>query len=145
MASEWDWIFKTNLGLTGGAHFYEEEFTDELSAATDLALFAGTMTIDYFTYLVDGVRVTSFDPITAWARFGTEPDRFLAQMRQAGLDVVPPDPAAEEGPETDTRIAMLEMLTSALGIRLPEELALGPLLTVQRGPEPYRQPDEDED
>lgn len=100
-----EWGFA--IDETGGAHFYEEEFTDELSASTDLALFAGTMTIDYFSYVVDGVEVTSFEPLRAWERSGTDPDRFLAQMRQAGLDVVPPDPDAEEGPEIDTRIAML--------------------------------------
>jgi hypothetical protein len=29
------------------------------------------------------------------------------------------------------------MLTLAFGIRLPKEVAHGPLLTVQRGPAPY--------
>ncbi len=36
--------------------------------------------------------------------------------------------------ERSPRIAVLEMLTLALGIRLSREVAIGPLLTVQLGP-----------
>jgi hypothetical protein len=102
----------------------------ELSAKTDLALFEWTQTIDYFHYLVDGTEVTSFEPLMAYDRFGTKPDRFLREMRQVGLVV--DRPAGPTPVERDPRIALLEMLTLALGIRLPADIALGPLLTVQR-------------
>ncbi len=116
---EWAFAIDESAGGYGG---YEEDAALELSAGTEVAWFSHTQTIDYFHYYVD-----------AWERFGTDPDRFLAQMRQVGLDVDPP-PVGVEGPELDPTIALLEMLTLALGIRLPEEVALGPLLTVQRGP-----------
>jgi hypothetical protein len=37
-------------------------------------------------------------------------------------------------PDRDERICVLEMLSVALGIHVPVEVAQGPLLTVQRGP-----------
>ena len=78
----------------------------------------------------------------AWYRYGTEPDRFLPQMRQAGLETEAPDPslsgddpAADPAEEYhDYLVATLDMLTLALGIRLPANVASGPLLTVQRNP-----------
>ena len=80
-------------------------------------------------FRVNDVEVTSFEPLRAWDRFGTDPDRFLPQMHQVGLSVEePPQGSAFRDPV----IALLEMLTLALGIRLPREVALGPLLTVQR-------------
>ena len=63
-------------------------------------------------------------------------------MRQVGLVVDPPADAVG-APEAGPRVTLLEMLTSALGIRLPAEVALGPLLTVQRGSELYKQPGEE--
>ena len=78
----------------------------------------------------------------AWYRYGTEPDRFLAQMRQAGLETEVPDPSppgddpgADPAEEyTDDLVATLIMLTLALGIRLPANIVSGPLLTAQRNP-----------
>ena len=91
-----------------------------------------TQNIDYFHYFVDGTEVTAFEPLRAWDRFGTDPDRFLVQMRQVGLDVDPRPVGTEL--ERDPTMELLDMLTVALGIHLPAEVALGPLLTVQRGP-----------
>jgi hypothetical protein len=48
-------------------------------------------------------------------------------MRQVGLPTDIGDDRA-----ADYTIALFQMLTIALGIRVPRELALGPLLTVQR-------------
>ncbi len=105
-----------------------------LSRGTDVAWFSWTQTIDYFFYFVDGVEVTSFEPLLAQDRRGSDPDRFLTEMLQAGLDPGPDTPGVPGPGETqDPRICLLEMLTLALGIRLPREAALGPLLTVQRG------------
>jgi hypothetical protein len=50
-------------------------------------------------------------------------------MRQVGLRTAIGD-AVDDA--VDPVIAVLRMLTIALGIRVPRDLALGPLLTVQR-------------
>jgi hypothetical protein len=117
-----------------------QQIMRELSLATDLALFETGPNMDHFYYFVNGDMVTSFEPLLAHYRSGSDPDRFVPQMRLAGLSVEPPpDDRADQhsgsaGPERDPRIALLEMLTLALGIRLPREVALGPLCTVQPGP-----------
>ena len=54
-------------------------------------------------------------------------DRFVEQMRQVGLPTTIGDDRA-----VNPMIALLQMLTVALGIWVPRDLALGPLLTVQR-------------
>jgi hypothetical protein len=127
-----EWAFALDVSA-GGYAGYEDDVARELSRGTDAVWFAHTQTIDTFQYFVDGVTVTQFEPLLANDRFGSDPDRFLRQMRQAGLD---PDPLPDHAPApdaiTDPRVALLKMLTLALGIRLPEEVALGPLLTVQR-------------
>ncbi len=121
-----EWGFVINESSFGHAP-YEQKAAQELSAGTDLVLFSRTQTVDTFRYIVDGRLVTQFEPLGAWTRHGSEPDRFVSQMRQAGLRVDPGQPR-----DRNPRIALLDMLTLALGIRLPEEVALGPLLTVQR-------------
>jgi hypothetical protein len=124
MAGQWGLaINESSFGYAD----YEEQAAQELSAGTEVVLFSHTQTIDTFRYLVDGDLVTQFEPLRAWDRFGTDPDRFLPQMQLAGLRTDPSQSRAR-----DPRIALLDMLTLALAIRLPEEVALGPLLTVQR-------------
>jgi hypothetical protein len=124
-----EWAFaidQSALDIVG----YHSRIARALSAGTDLVMFEWTQTIDYFHYLVDGTEVTSFEPLRAWDRSGTEPDRFLREMRQSGLSADPL--AGTTSVDRDPRIALLEMLTLTLGIRLPADIALGPLLTVQR-------------
>jgi hypothetical protein len=125
-----EWAFAIDESAAGHGG-YEDDAALELSAGTDVAYFSHTQTIDYFHYFADGVEVTAFEPFRAWERHGTDPDRFLPMMRRAGLDV---DPRPDDAEFRDPTIALLEMLTLVLGIRLPEEVARGPLLTVQRGP-----------
>jgi hypothetical protein len=72
--------------------------------------------------------VTAFEPLRGWERFGTEPDRFAEQMRQVGLRTSIDDDDDVADPVT----GLLEMLTVTLGIWVPRDVALGPLLTVQR-------------
>jgi hypothetical protein len=124
-----DWGFAIDESAAGYGG-YEEEAATELSAGTDAVLFMHNQALDDFYYYVDGTLVTHFEPLGAWDRFGTDPDRFLPQMRQVGLRVDPPDPGA--GDFRNPQLALLEMLTLAFGIRLPREVASGPLLTVQR-------------
>jgi hypothetical protein len=110
-----------------------------LSAGTEAAVVTWALTISDFQYLVDGEVATSFDLGIPWDRGGSsDPDRFLAQMRQLGLETEPPDePGLEEEEEPahfDPLVRTLEMLTLALGIHVSRQVAEGPLLTVQRKP-----------
>jgi hypothetical protein len=106
----------------------------ELSAGTEAARFEIGPSIAYFYFYADGVEVTSFEPLMAYDRWGTEPDRFIASMSRAGLPVVrPPEADDETGYPLawEPTLALLTMLTLALGIRVPREVGLGELLTFQ--------------
>jgi hypothetical protein len=106
----------------------------ELSRRTELALLVTGMGLDEFFYIVDGVEVTSFEPLLSAWRNGSDPDRFVPQMRQAGLRVDPPPYHGDAELARSPSVAVLEMLNLALGIRLTREVAMGPLPTVQPGP-----------
>lgn len=148
-----DWAFATNE--TGGDRVgYHEEVAQRISAGTEAAVVIWTATIDSLYYYADGTLMTGITDLgMPWYRNGSDPDRFVAEMRRVGLEVEHPDPdeqqarvleertrileAQREGREIevfDPLIATLTMLTLALGIQLPEEVTLGPLLTVQSAP-----------
>jgi hypothetical protein len=121
-----DWAFCID---NSAASVYEyQRITRELSAGTELALIETGPNFDHFYFYANSEEVTSFEPINAHHRYGSDPDRFVPQMRQAGLDVDPPPEDAELG--DNPTLALLNTLTLALGIRLPREQALGPLPTV---------------
>jgi hypothetical protein len=126
-----EWTFAIDPSLMAASQ--TQGAVRELSLGTEAAWFSWNPNISYFRYFADGVLVTAFEPLLASDRQGSDPDRFLDQMRRAGLD---PDPIPDDAPVPDVlpdyRIGLLDMLTLALGIRLPREVALGPLLTVQR-------------
>ena len=131
-AGEWAFAIDTwhELSTFGEFGKISNEFL-ELSAGTELALLESTVSSSLFWYLVQGVEVTSFEPLMSPWRGGSDPDRFVSQMRETGLDVDPPADDAELG--RDPQVALLEMLTLALGIRLHRGVAMGPLLTVEPG------------
>jgi hypothetical protein len=123
VAGEWGFALDESMAGYGG---YEHNAVGALAAGTEVVLFTHTQTIDDFAYWDDGTLVTTFEPGRLdW--YGTEPDRFVEQMRQVGLPATISDDRA-----VDPMIALLQMLTVALGIWVPRDLALGPLLTVQR-------------
>jgi Family of unknown function (DUF6461) len=122
-AGEWGFAIDESSGGYGG---YEEDAARALSAGTEAVLVTKTASISYFHYYVDDAEVTAFEPLRGWERFGTDPDRFLPYMRQAGV------PLDDEDAIKDPVIAVLEMVTLALGISLSRDVALGPLPTVQR-------------
>jgi hypothetical protein len=125
-----EWVFAV-IGAPLGSDEYQRAGL-RLSAGTEVALFAAGMELDHFYYFVDGTEVTSFEPLLSAWRDGTDPDRFVPQMRQVGLHVDPPnddDPISHLNPT----IALFEMLTLELGIRLSRETAMGPLLTARLG------------
>jgi hypothetical protein len=128
-----DWAFAIEeISLQG----YLGDAGKRLSAGTEAVVVSWTPKINYAHYLADGEEVISFDPDLAHIRYGSDPDRFLAQMRAAGLDTEPARDDDEVLPEGDMDpvIATLDMFTLALGIRLPASTSEGPLLTVQRRP-----------
>jgi hypothetical protein len=83
MAGEWG--FSADSGSISVWDF--ERIARELSAGTDLVLFQTGPNRDYFRYFADGIEVTAFEPLLARDRTGSGPDRFLPQMREAGLRV----------------------------------------------------------
>lgn len=121
-AGEWGFAVDESSGGVG----YEEDAARALSAGTEAVLVTRAESLSYFYYYIDGAEITAFEPLFGWARFGTDPDRFLPYMRQAGMRLDDDDAIK------DPVIAVLEMVTLALGIRLSRDVALGPLLTVQR-------------
>lgn len=152
--SEWllpggpPWV---RAGRAGNWAFAIEEVT-LLGLTENVArrMSRGTQAVDVFwtakpssgvRYLADQTLVTAFEPGMEWDRAGSEPDRFVREMSKTGLRIERPAPRLpsrrrdqeEERwhPRRDPLIASLQMLTLALGIRLPEEVARGPLLTAQ--------------
>jgi hypothetical protein len=121
-AGEWGFAFDESSAGVG----YEEDAAQALSAGTDAVLVTRAEALSYFHSYVDGAEVTAFEPLFGWERFGTDPDRFLSYMRQAGVRL--DDDDAIKNPV----ITVLQMVTLALGISLSGDVALGPLLTVQR-------------
>jgi hypothetical protein len=123
VAGEWGFALDVSAAGYGG---YEEDAVAALAASAEVVLFTHTQTIDDFRYYARGDLVTMFEP-GMLDRYGSEPDRFVEQMREVGLPADIGDDRA-----ADPKIALFRMLTIALGIRVPRDLALGPLLTVQR-------------
>jgi len=124
-----EWAFALDSGCADG--YESSRIAQELSAGTEVVTYEINPALNYFHYYADGVEVTSFEPLLARDRNGTEPstepDRFLSLMREVGLR---PDDDDDED-FRDPTIALLEMLTRALGIRLTREEAFGPLLTIR--------------
>ncbi|WP_406319125.1 DUF6461 domain-containing protein [Streptosporangium sp. NBC_01639] len=105
------------------------------------ALSAGTEVVsvlrhdhasNYFVYARDGETMTSFNPnIPAW-RYGSDPDRLVDVMREAGFDPghTPGDEDEDEDenvyhPATDGALLLAARLT---GVVLTQEVLNGPLL-----------------
>ena len=125
-----EWGFALDESASGFGD-YAQDAAYALSAGTEAILVTHTASIDGFHYYADEIEVAAFEPLRAWERWGTDPDRFVPQMRTVGLAVSPPPPGSYP-PFRNPRIAALDMLTLALGVQLPREVALGRLLTVQR-------------
>ncbi|MFG1948422.1 DUF6461 domain-containing protein [Nonomuraea sp. NPDC048826] len=73
---------------------------------------------DTFAYIVDGVPVVSFDPMCPNHRAGSDPDRFVAKMREVGLD-----PGHDlDGPGIEHRIeASFALASSITGLTFPTD------------------------
>jgi len=124
-----EWAFAVDESLLSlDLALHAKNVGKRLSAGTEVVVVSWTAKPnEVFEYWADAVMVTNFEPYRACDRHGSEPDRFLREMRQVGM-VTEADDAAE-GPEDDL-IAALDLATLTLGIRLPESAAMGPLATV---------------
>lgn len=149
---------RIRVGRSGDWAFAIEELTLVGSlehVARDLSAGTESVTVDWTAkptstvkYFADGVLMTTFEASTPSYRTGLEPDRFAAEMRQAGMRTEPREPQPPPSREEylarrrnlaelrrnyrDPVIVALAMLTLALGIRVPGEVARGPLLTASR-------------
>jgi hypothetical protein len=126
-----DWAFAFDGGCADAHEL--ERIAIELSAGTETVLFNMNPALDYFRYFADGAEVTAFEPLLAYDRSGSEPDRFVPFMRQAGIRT---DPASYSGVDDSFSgpvVALLEMLTLTPGVRLSRDDALGAPLTPQLG------------
>lgn len=125
-----DWAFAIDTSYQD----VTEHIAPELSAGTELAFFEyNAKGMEFFYYFEDGTEVTSFEGLMAHYRYGTDPDRFLTQIRQAGLETDPPTDDEDYDSMDDIPdivLCLLTLLTLALGIRLSADVGLGPLLTV---------------
>ncbi len=125
-----EWAFALDDGCADP--WEREEISTALSVGTEVVTYEINPALNYFRYYADGDEVTSFEPLLAHDRGGTEPDRFLPLMRQVGLQTGDEEGNEDEEDDSgDPTIALLEMLTLAFGIRLSRGEASGPLLTVR--------------
>lgn len=131
-----EWMLALHLEVQDG------NVWQRLSAGIEVVVVSWTeKPNETFEYWADGEWVTCFEPGMAWNRGGGEPDRFVPEMRRVGLQT---EPGADYGAlsaeeqerilDFDTLVAALDMVTLVFGIRLPEEVLLGPLLTAQCNP-----------
>ncbi|MFB9882063.1 DUF6461 domain-containing protein [Planobispora siamensis] len=101
---------------------------DALSAGTEaIMIFCNVNAWSGFEYVVDGEPVTSFDPVTPDWREGSDPDRFVEMMRQAGFDpgTDPVDVDYEiDSPGFEGALLLATRLT---GVVLTPEVFHGPL------------------
>ncbi|MGS2641231.1 DUF6461 domain-containing protein [Streptosporangium sp. LJ11] len=119
----------------------EESGWDALDAVKTLSAGSEAVSVlrhdyaaDRFAYAVDGQVVTSFNPmIPAW-RYGSDPDRLVSLMREAGFDpaYAPGDGTDEDNEERTVRHPRVDgalMLVARLtGVMLTQEVLNGPLL-----------------
>jgi hypothetical protein len=121
-----EWAFALDDGCADP--WESQRIETALSAGTEVVTYEINPARNYFRYYADGIEVTSFEPLLAHERYGSDPDRFVPLMRQVGLRT---DLADDDDDFRDPSIALLEMLTLAFGIRLSLEESAGPLLTVR--------------
>jgi hypothetical protein len=146
-----EWAFAIDLNGPDDP-VYHSAVVRRLSTGTEAVHVEWTpKPLAFIEYWVDGTWTTSFEPRAADQRGGADPDRFLSEMRAVGLRPDPVDAEADRARVLEERarilearrkgvpievfdpfIAVLEMLTLALGITLPADVAEGPLLTAAR-------------
>jgi Family of unknown function (DUF6461) len=124
-----EWAFAIEEISLAGAF---EGVADRLSAGTEAAvLFWTAKPTCGVRYLADGDLVTALEPGRPSDRAGSDPDRFLAQMRQAGFEFDGSKKRLAWPRRFDPVIAAAYTLTLALGIDVAPDLVRAPLLTAR--------------
>lgn len=144
-----EWAFAIDLNGPDDP-VYHQQVVRRLSTGTEAVHVEWTpKPFAFIEYWVDGTWTTVFEPPAANQRGGADPDRFLREMRAVGLRPDPVDDAEADHVRVleqrarilearrkgipievfDPFIAAMDMLTLALGITLPADVAEGPLLT----------------
>ncbi|GAA3626197.1 hypothetical protein GCM10022419_134650 [Nonomuraea rosea] len=73
--------------LWAGSIDFDRHLLPSLSQGTEVvAIDRNLHAHDYFTYAVDGERITHFNQLSPYARMGSDPDRLVGEMREVGLD-----------------------------------------------------------
>ncbi|KAB8191743.1 hypothetical protein FH608_027605 [Nonomuraea phyllanthi] len=99
-----------------------------LSAGTRAAYISWTPNGDHEVALYeDGRCVVAFEPWMRWSLSGSDPARFEPQMQETGVMPCPEDAGRVHHPSR--MVLMLGFLTRVAGLRIPERVARGPLLT----------------
>jgi hypothetical protein len=123
-----EWAFAIDESLVSlDLALHAKNVGRRLSTGTEAVVVSWTAKpTENFEYWADGTLVTSFEPYRASDRYGSEPDRFLHEMRLLGMLAEADEEDHLEGDLTAT----LNLATLALGIWLPRQIAMGPLATV---------------
>lgn len=79
-----------------------------------------------FAYAVNGTIVTGFNPWYPDDRYGTEPDRLLPRMKEAGFD-----PDDEDGQYRQSTSRSLRLIGSVTGVLPTADQVNGPLPSMQ--------------
>ncbi|MER5556169.1 DUF6461 domain-containing protein [Streptomyces sp. NPDC002793] len=94
--------------------------------------FCNVNAVDHFCWYEDGTTRLHFQPLFAYQRDGSHPDRVLTEMEEAGFDLDDTDERNYEG-HTEAAFALAERLT---GVRLTPELFGSAEFTCGRVPDP---------
>lgn len=85
-----------------------------------------------FTYAVDGMELTTFDPTWTDPVWGAEPDRLRAHLQAVGLE--PPDPDGEISWIEDAVARAVLLAAAVTGVTPSVEALTGPMLSVEIEP-----------
>jgi hypothetical protein len=136
----------TAYAAIGGTVLLEEngyagtlvEVTRRLSAGTvTAAVFVNVNADQQFVYAADGRLITGFEPDGPDSRWGADPDRLLAHMRELGMPTEEDEARAyldaDPEDEYDPIITALALAERATGVRLTADHLTRPALTGSAG------------
>lgn len=97
-----------------GARILDENVLGEVSAGAEAVALVSS-SLPWFAYAADGGEVCSFDVGMPWLRYGSDPDRFLPLMGEAGVLSGPDQPPVRPV------LAMLRLAELAFSLSLPKD------------------------
>ena len=97
-----------------GTRILDADVLGEVSAGTEAVALVNS-SLPWFAYAADGREVCSFDAGMPHLRYGSDPDRFLPLMTEAGVLSGP------DQPRVRPVLAMLRLAELAFSLSLPED------------------------